>query len=144
MSKSGRLRLWAPLLIAGTMMVGTSFFAPAFAYCNGHNGCRVNGFNGHNGFRLNGFNGHNRCRVNGFNGHNGCRIRFNGHNGCRLNGFNGHNGCRVNGFNGHNGCRVNGFLYEPPQRVSLGSPGRASRLMSRAVNSSKASAAVWG
>jgi hypothetical protein len=77
MSKSGRLRLWAPLLIASAVAALAGLTAPAFA-------CPAHGVNGHNG-----------CRINGFNGHNGCRrLAFNGHNGCRINGFNGHNGCR--------------------------------------------------
>jgi hypothetical protein len=85
MSNSGRLRLWAPLLIASVVTAAAGLIEPAFARGNG-----CNGFNG------------NGCRINGFNGHNGGRINgFNGHNGCRINGFNGHNGCRINGFNGY-------------------------------------------
>jgi hypothetical protein len=46
------MRLWSPLLLAGAMIVGAGFAAPALAHhCNG-----FVGFNGCNGF--NGFNGH--------------------------------------------------------------------------------------
>jgi hypothetical protein len=100
------MRLWSPLLLAGAMIVGTGFAAPAFAHhCNGFSG--FNGCNGFSGF--NGFNGHGfvavREPVFGF------RTRlvpvnrgFVGFNGC--NGFSGFSG--FSGFNGFNGC--NGFF----------------------------------
>jgi hypothetical protein len=130
MSSTGRMRLWAPLLLAGAMTLGTGFATPAAAHCNGHNGHGHNGCPGHNG------HGHHngRCLI-GHNGHhhNGHHHHFNGHHH-RFNGhhhFNGHGfvhwravrepvfGFRTrlvpvhngfNGFNGFNGCRrFNGF-----------------------------------
>jgi hypothetical protein len=111
MSKSLRLRLWMPLLLAGAMTA--AFSVPAFAHCrfNGHNGHHhINGCNG-----FNGFSGHRHVRhhhFNGFNGHGfvhwhrvrepvflGFRTRLVPH---VHRGFNGFNGCRLNGF-GFNG-----------------------------------------
>jgi hypothetical protein len=124
MSSCGGLKLWAPLLLAGAMIVGAGYVAPAEAH---RNGCRVNGYNGHNGCRVNGFRASNGCRVNGFNGSNGCRVSgfrsYNGNGGVPLqrvrvygwhtrlvpvsngyNGFNGTYGFRgCNGYNGYNG-----------------------------------------
>jgi hypothetical protein len=118
------MKLWAPLLLAGAMIVGAGYVAPAEARGNG---CRVNGFNGFNGCRVNGFRAFNGCRVNGFRVFNGCRVSgfrgFNGNGGVRWqrvrvygwhtrlvpvsNGFNGFNGSfgfrACNGFNGFNG-----------------------------------------
>jgi hypothetical protein len=100
MSKSPRLRLLMPLLLAGALTA--AFTVPAFAHCrfNGH-GC--NGFNGFNGHRhvhhhFNGFNGHgfvhwHRVRQPVFLGFRTRLVprvhRSNGFNGCRFNGFNG-------------------------------------------------------
>jgi hypothetical protein len=129
MSSTGRMRLCAPLLLAGAMTLATGLAAPAFAHGNG---CRFNGHNGHHHHsRCNGFNGHhhNGHHHNGhhhFNGHH----HVNGHGfvhwhrvrepvfGFRTRlvphvhrGFVGFSGCpRSNGFNGFNGFTDIGFF----------------------------------
>jgi hypothetical protein len=108
MTKSGRMRLWASLLLGLTATAGLA--APAFANgCNGYVGYRgcCNGYVGYRG--CNGYNGNGgvhweRVRVYGW--HTRVVPVVNGFNGYGCNGYSGYNG-----FNGYNGYYNAGFLY---------------------------------
>jgi hypothetical protein len=113
MTKSGKMRLWSPLLLGLTMTAAAGFAAPAFANgCNGFVGYRgCNGFVGYNGYNgCNGFAGYRGC--NGFVGYNG----FNdGYAYVRepVVGFRTRVVPRCNGYYGYSGFNGYGYVGFP-------------------------------
>jgi hypothetical protein len=111
MSDSGRMRLWAPLLLAGAMTAGAGFAAPADAHRRngyyGFNGCGCpgNGYSGYYGFNGGARVAYQRVPVYGWHTRT-VPVVTNGFNGC--NGYSGYYG--YNGWSGYNGYG-NGYGY---------------------------------